>query len=92
MLAAIVAAYVYFHTPDGGLVAFNAGGGQVIVRPVLAGSGYAGKTMIQTGIGNIVVTETACEVTLALGYACPPTNAPIKIGAGLPPAIPLKVK
>lgn len=66
----VIAAFVYFHTPDGGMIAIRPSDGQVIVRP--SPPGYTGKTMIETGAGTVVVIETPCVVAHALEKACPP--------------------
>lgn len=83
LIIALSAAFVYFHSPDGGLVAFYSGDGQVIIRP--APPGYNGKTQILTGAGDIVVSETPCQVAHALARSCPLKNAPIIV---VPPAVP----
>ena len=69
----VIAAFVYFHTPDGGMIAIKPGDGQIIIRP--SPPGYLGKTMIETGAGTAVVIETPCVVARALEQACPPHEA-----------------
>lgn len=65
----LIAAFVYFHAPNGDWVVINPSDGQVIIRP--SPPGYPPHTtMIQTGAGNAIVTETVCEVAHALEQRC----------------------
>lgn len=70
-LVSILAAFVYFHSLDGGIVAVDTAGGQVIVKPVPPGYLAPAKTMIETGSGTLVVTESVCQVAHALERQCP---------------------
>ena len=66
---AVLAAFVYFHTPDGKIVAVDSANGQVILRP--SPPGYAPGTMIEIGAGApFIVTESICEVAHALERKC----------------------
>ena len=71
-VAALIAGFVYFHTPDGGVIAFDKAEGQVIVRP--APPGFNGNAQLLTEAGEVIVVETPCQVMQALGQACPPTK------------------
>lgn len=72
LLLAAGVSFVYFHAPNGDLVAILPSDGQIIVRA--APPGYAGKTMIQTGVGNALVVEPPCEVAHKLEQKCPKKN------------------
>lgn len=63
-----VSYFFYFHAPDGSLVSLKPFSGQVIVRK--SPPGFACCTLIQTGVGNIVVKESVCEVLNALDRRC----------------------
>lgn len=57
------AVWVMFHAGDGGVVGVDVGtDGSVIVRSVPKGSGITGNTLIETGAGTVVVTESPEEV------------------------------
>jgi hypothetical protein len=69
VIAVLVVGLVYFHTPDGGPIAIDPAGGQVIIRP--SPPGYICCTLIQTGTGMpIVVKESFCVVAHALDRKC----------------------
>ena len=69
--ALLLGAFVYLHAPGGGIVAIYPNGGQIIIRR--APPGFGGNTQILTGSGNVVVTETPCEVAHAFDIACSAT-------------------
>ncbi len=64
----ILAAFVYFHGPNGDIIAIEPSNGQLVLRP--SPPGYAGRTMIETGAGTVVVRESICEVAHALERKC----------------------
>ena len=65
----VIVAFVYFHTPDGKIIAVDPADGQVIVRP--SPPGYAPGTMIEIGAGApFIVTESLCEVAHTLERKC----------------------
>ena len=70
IIGGVLAAFVYFHSPDGGIVAVKEADGQLIVRP--SPPGYACCTMIQSAI----VRESPCAVAHALELSCPMTRKP----------------
>jgi hypothetical protein len=66
---AVLAAFVYFHTPDGKIIAVDPADGQVILRS--SPPGYVPGTMIEVGAGApFIVTESLCEVAHALERKC----------------------
>lgn len=74
IIGGVLAAFVYFHSPDGGIVAVKEADGQLIVRP--SPPGYACCTMIQSGAGTAIVRESPCAVAHALELSCPMTRKP----------------
>jgi hypothetical protein len=69
ILAAAVAVFVYFHAPNGELVIIERGSdAPLIIRP--SPPGYAPGTLIETGSGVAIVTESVCTVKRKLERPC----------------------